>query len=267
MKKIELQELKQLQLQIMDEIHNFCLQNSINYSICGGTLIGAVRHKGYIPWDDDIDIMMPRPDYEKFSSLFNEQNSDLKFINCFNDKQYFQPFGKVVNTRTFMTNAYDRPLNNLGVNIDVFPCDGLPADENERGSYWKKIAKEKNWNTLYYQKVNEKEHGIKKIARKIFFTLFKIFPANRYAKKINQLAQKNVFETSEYVACSIFGYGRKEEMPKSVFNSFVDVPFENRTFKAMEGYKTYLTNLYGDYMQLPPEEKRVAKHDFEVWWR
>ena len=81
------------------------------------------------------------------------------------------------------------------------------------------------------------------------------------------MAMRNIFDSSEYVACSIFGYGRKEEMPKSVFDNFVELDFEGMKFKAMCGYETYLSNLYGDYMQLPPAEKRVAKHDFEVFWR
>lgn len=267
--EISVNQLKNLQLAILQTIHNFCRNNKIRYSLCGGSLIGAVRHNGYIPWDDDIDIMMPRPDYERFFELFNQKqkSTSLQFITCFNDKQYFQPFGKVVDIRTFMTNAYDRPLDNLGVNVDVFPCDGLPNDECERNKYWKKIAKAKNLNTLFYQKNNDKEHGIKKIIRRIFFSIFKVFPANFYAKKLNKMAMRNIFDSSEYVACSIFGYGRKEEMPKSVFDNFVELDFEGMKFKAMCGYETYLSNLYGDYMQLPPAEKRVAKHDFEVFWR
>jgi len=269
-KPIGKEELKYIQLEILKEIDVFCKKHLLSYSLCGGSLLGAIRHKGYIPWDDDIDIMMPRPEYEKFSSLFNadlSEHANLKFINCDNDIQYFQPFGKVVDIRTFMTNAYDRPLDILGVNIDIFPCDGLPNNDAERDLYWKRIAKAKNWNTLFYQRKNDKEKGFKKIVRWFLFYLFKLFSANTYAKKLNKIAMKNDFDTSSYVACSIFGYGRKEEMPKSVFDKFVELDFEGKKFKAMQGYEIYLKNLYGDYMKLPPLEKQVAKHDFKVYWR
>ncbi|MBR4246586.1 MAG: LicD family protein [Treponema sp.] len=269
-KPVSIEELKAMQLEILKAIDDFCKKHLLSYSLCGGSLLGAIRHKGYIPWDDDIDIMMPRPDYEKFSSLFNENvsgNTNLKFITCDNDIQYFQPFGKVVDMRTFMTNSYDRPVDSLGVNIDIFPCDGLPNNDAERDLYWKRIAKAKNWNTLFYQKKNDKEKGCKKIIRRILFVFFRFLPANTYAKKLNKMAMKNDFDTSRYVACSVFGYGRKEEMPKSVFDSFVELDFEDEKFNAMQGYEIYLTNLYGNYMKVPPLEKQVPKHDFEVYWR
>ncbi len=271
MKKIEIEELKEIQLELLQYIHDFCIKQGINYSLCGGTLIGAVRHKGYIPWDDDIDIMMPRPDYEKFLSLFNnsqiQKNVDYKVIDCTNDKQYFQPFAKVVNIKTSLVETYDRPLESLGAYVDVFPCDGLPDDSSERDLYWKKIFRLRNLNTIIYQKKLDNIKGLKKILRKILYVVFKMLPATFYAKKVNAKARRNDFESAQFVACSVFGYGRREEVPHSVFDSYVDLTFEGRKFKAMIGYDKYLSSLYGDYMQLPPEEKRVAKHDFEVFWR
>ncbi len=268
MKEIKIDELRNLQLDIMQSIHDFCSKNEIRYSISGGTLLGAVRHKGYIPWDDDIDCMMPRPDYEKFLSTFNkDNNSGLKVFSSFNDSYFFQPFAKVVNTKTQLIEHEDRPQPNLGVYVDIFPIDGLPNKEEEREKYWNIIAKKKNFSTVIYSKFNKNERGIKKIVRKVLFTLFRPFPANWYAKKLHKMGMKNPFEESLFVANSIFGYHKKEQMPKTIFDDFILLDFEDRKFSAVKDYNTYLSNLFGDYMQLPPKDKQISKHDFEVFWR
>ncbi len=268
MKEITIDEFRQIQLDILQKVHEFCDKNAINYSLCGGTLLGAVRHKGFIPWDDDIDIIMTSHDYEKFKELFNQQkDSNLFFLDCFNDKQYFQPFGKVVNTQTKLIEAYDRPVDKLGVYIDVFPVNGLPADEEKKAKYWKKIFKIRNINTILYQKNVKSEGKLKHTIRVILFYLLRPLPANTIAKKINKLAASQKFETSDKVACSVFGYGKGEEIPRSSYDSYIEMDFEDRKFKVMAGYKDYLTGLYKDYMQLPPKEKQIRKHDFTAYWR
>lgn len=268
MKQLDIDEIKKIQLSILDYVHDFCIKNNIRYSLSGGTLIGAVRHKGYIPWDDDIDIMMPRPDYEKFCKTFNSnKNSSYKVLNSYNDEDFFQPFSKVVDVNTLLVESYDRPIKNLGVNIDVFPIDGLPNNSSDREKYWKKIFKKRNFATVIYTRNNKKEHGLKKLIRVILFCLFRPFPANIFAKKLHKLGKNNAFENSNIIANSIFGYGKKEEMPGNLFSSFVDVEFENKKFKAVKNYDVYLSNLFGDYMQLPPENERIAKHDFKAFFK
>ncbi len=269
--QINIDELKQLQLGIMQFVHNFCLKNHVRYSMSGGTLLGAVRHKGYIPWDDDIDIMMPRPDYELFCKLFNDKtaqkDSIYKIISSYNDSQFFQPFAKVVDTRTFLKEKYDKSVDNLGVYIDVFPIDGLPNDKNKREKYWHFIAKQKNISTAVYIKNNPKEHGIKKALRRILFFIFSFRHANFYANKLHKYGKRNRFAGSKFIANSIFGYHKKETMPGTLFDSFIELDFEGRKFMAVKDWKTYLTNLFGDFMKLPPVEQQIAKHDFEVFWR
>ena len=268
MKEIQIQELRNIELDILKRVHDFCVQNDINYSLCGGTLIGAVRHKGFIPWDDDIDIIMPRADYEKFKLLFNESSiADLKFIDAFNTKQYFQPFGKVVNTKTKLVETYDRPIDDMGVYIDVFPVDGIPDGEANREKFWRTITKLKNFNSVIYQKNVKGENLIKHIIRVILFYLLRPFNANIIAKRISNFAAKVDFNASDTVASSIFGYGRDEETIKSAYDYYIDLEFEGIKFKVMAGYDTFLRNIYGDYMQLPPVEKQVLKHDFKAYWR
>lgn len=271
MKKIEINELRLIQLEIMQYVHDFCKSNNIRYSMSGGTLLGAVRHRGYIPWDDDIDIMMPRPDYERFCKLFDDRtfqsDATYKVISSYNDSQFFQPFAKVVNTKTFMTETYDKPMRLLGVYIDVFPIDGLPNNEKQRELYWKFIAKQKNISTAVYEKNNKNEHGIKKVLRRILFLLFSFRKANFYANKLHRYGMKNSFEGSKFIANSIFGYHKKETMPGSLFDGFVELDFENKKFMAVKDWKIYLTNLFGDYMKLPPVEQQITKHNFVAWWK
>lgn len=268
MKKIENNEIKQIQLSILKFVHEFCIENSINYSLCGGTLIGAIRHKGYIPWDDDVDIMMPRPDYERFVELFNSKKfENYRVISSDLYKEYFSPHAKVMDTRTFLDEKYDRKVMALCANIDVFPVDGLPDDKVKRDRYWFRIFKIRNLNTVVYAKNLVSEHGFKKIVRRILFVFFKLLPANFIAKRINKMARKNPFNNSSFVAVSVFGYGRKEEISAKAFDSYIDMDFENLKLKVISGFDIYLSSLYGDYMQLPPEEKRVAKHGFDVYWR
>lgn len=268
LKKIELEELKKLQVECLQFIHDFCKKNNIRYSVSGGTLLGAVRHKGYIPWDDDIDIMLPRPDYEKFCSAFNaDNNSQFKVFCSYNDPQWFLPFAKVVNTKTFMKEWYDKPVDNMGVYVDVFPIDGLPNDEIKREKYWSFIARRKTISTCVYQKNYEKEKGVKKILRRILYNLFSFKKQNFYANKLHKMGMKNPFENSFYVANSLYGYHKKETMPGNLFDKFVEVKFEGKEFMAVSDWNTYLTNLFGDYMKLPPVEQQVSNHHYEVWWR
>lgn len=123
-KEITMEELRAIQLDILDKIHAFCTEHGIRYSLGGGTLLGAVRHKGYIPWDDDIDIMLPRPDYERFLKEFDGKYAELNLQHYGNDNTCCIPFAKVYDNRTVLIEK----LQKSGIYIDVFPIDGLPEE-------------------------------------------------------------------------------------------------------------------------------------------
>lgn len=268
MKEITPQELRTLQMEILSFVDDLCQKNGLRYSLCGGTLLGAVRHKGYIPWDDDIDIFLPRPDYEKLIAIVSEMNSKFKALNSAREKNCFITFSKIINANTVLIEAFDRNIKELGVYVDVFPVDGLPNDEKTREKYWNKIRKIKNLNSCVYTKKIKGENFIKGILRKIIFFYFFINKnKNPISKKINRTAIKNDYETSEFIACSVFGYDTKEQMPKFAFEETIDLDFEGKKFKALKGYDIYLSGIYGNYMQLPPKEKQVAKHDFVAYWK
>lgn len=268
LKTIDLHELRSLQMKMVDYVDSLCKEKNLRYSLCGGTMLGAARHKGYIPWDDDIDIFLPRPDYEKLIQIvLVDGDTPYKMLSCCTDKRYFYSFAKLYDSRTLLYEHYDRILKGIGVFIDIFPIDGLPESEKERTSYWNKTRILKRLNTMIYDKWDRKENLPKHIFRFTMYCLFKLLPPGMIARKLNRMAQKYPVDESSIVATSVFGYGRREEMPHSIIESFCDVPFEDRTYRALADWHTYLTNIYGDYMKLPPKEQQVLKHDAEAFWK
>ena len=130
MKSVNVNELREIQLSILDSVAEFCEKNNIKYFLAYGTLIGAVRHKGYIPWDDDIDIIMPRTDYEKFINDFNNFSNDYKVYTVNNTEWFPFPYAKVSYENSIIKELSDNMKNhNIGINIDLFPIDGVPKDE------------------------------------------------------------------------------------------------------------------------------------------
>ncbi|MBQ7733281.1 MAG: LicD family protein, partial [Synergistaceae bacterium] len=169
MRRLEVQELRKIQLEILDVVAKFCDENNINYFLNGGTLLGAIRHKGYIPWDDDIDLGMLRPDYDKFMKLFNENNTRYKFYSNENTKGFFAMCGRVVDTNP-NTFAYERTMK-IGIYVDIFVFDNAPDDDE--------LVKKMFDRRRYYEHYNYRRvmpifyETVPELFRKIFVTAFR----------------------------------------------------------------------------------------------
>lgn len=248
----ELREIQKAELNILTEFARFCDSNALRYCLAGGTLLGAVRHSGFIPWDDDIDVMMPRPDFERFIELANG-----KIANKYNVlwKEKYEdsplPFIKVVDKNINVSYKLMKKPQPLW--IDIFPIDGLPIKEKE---FNQQIRKIKNLKYFLWQATSDEqdiENGIKKILKKILFFPFRLIGARYYADKITKAAKRYEFDTSDYVGCIVAKYGKKERIEKEHVEERVKLSFEEIEFYVPKGYHVYLTNLYGNYNQIPKE--------------
>lgn len=255
MKAITLQEIHQLQLHMLDCIHEYCIANNLRYSLGGGTLLGAIRHKGSIPWDDDVDIMMPRPDYERFLKGFYGKYEHCVLWDYTHDKHYPNLFAKVYDDRTILKESG----LTYGVYIDVFPIDGLPAEENAKAYFeeksrlsWKLCVLGRSWWGMPW---------------KCKLWWFVTPPLNTVMQRCNRFLRAYDFETAECTGCAVGKYGIKELMGKETFKHYINVEFEGRSYSAIADYDAYLVKHYGDYMQLPPENKRRTHHRYECWWK
>ncbi|MBI9094571.1 MAG: LicD family protein [Sphaerochaeta sp.] len=261
---INLDEMKHLELDMMKEIHAFCLAHDITYSLGYGTLLGAVRHKGFIPWDDDIDLIMPRPDYDIFIQSF--QSEHYKVVSSSLDPAYCYPYAKVYDTRTYLQETLRNTYPDMGVFIDIFPVDGLPPDKREQVLLYKrqKFLYKLHMSMKYYL---SREWSIPKdllllVARGV--ALF--FPVRKVIKALERNCLLYPYETSKDVAVMV-GEAKLVTIARSSFEHPVLLEFEDASFYAISDYESNLTGLYGDYLKLPPIEQQASEHRYKVGWK
>lgn len=260
MQQLTTDDLKQIQLEILDAVHSFCRDNDIQYWIDCGTLLGAIRHKGYIPWDDDIDLGMLRSDFERFLALFQKERSDSRYYVICNELDSTQPYAyaKVLDRQTVLYEP-DENGPELRVNIDIFVYDNAPIDDRECDRMYLARDIYRSMNLLQNRMIGG--HSLVKDFITFWgYHILRHFPTGYFASKVLQNAMKYSGQETGYVGN--FTAFVKFKVPIRVFNSFIEVLFEGKMYPAPVGYDEWLRAYYGDYMQLPPEEKRVTHHMF-----
>jgi len=259
MRPITQTELRSIQLDLLQKIADFCESHGLRYFLCGGTLIGAIRHKGYIPWDDDIDIAMPRPDYDQFIKTFNQPENYYQVESLDTNPDYAYSFAKVFDNRTILTELHY--TGDIGVYVDVFPADGVKS-----ASQIYKIQRLRQF--LHTKRANYYKRTLsKKIVNTIGKLLLLPFSAHQIATWMDNVARKYAFGSLPKAGVIANPFGPGEMVDKSVFESDIYQEFEGRKYRVPVGYDTWLRSVYGDYMQLPPERDRVTHHTFEAWWK
>lgn len=270
-KEITLEEMKSIELNILKQIHELCISQGFRYFLIGGTLLGAVRHKGFIPWDDDIDIGMPRSDYEKLIEYCSSNETPFKLVCNKTDHNYGYLFAKAVDKNTVLIeeNA-NKDGAELGIYVDIFPIDGLGDTYNEAiknlnktrfnrellvAANWKKFFRSKT-RPIYYEPI-----------RLAFFFMSRMCSFRKLINKIESQYGVDGFDKFKHAGCVCGSYRNKEIVERSVYSEYIQLPFEDAYFNCPKDYDKYLKCIYGDYMKLPPKEKQVSHHMFTAYYK
>lgn len=260
-------ERKKIQLDILKTVTGYCRELGLSCFLYHGTLLGAVRHRGYIPWDDDIDLAMPRPDFERLSRSFNRDNRGCRLLTHLQEPDFPYPLAKVSHNGSRLVENTAIQFAGLGVNIDIYIIDGLPDQKVRQKRLIRSIA-------LYRRILDAKLIAVN--PHRVFYKngiitagKLALAPVNyrSIVSKIDRKARAFTYDRGGWAASLTWGYGAREIAPRSCFQDRVLVQFEDSRYYAPAGYHEILTRLYGDYMQLPPAEKRVTHHSFTAYWR
>ena len=263
--ELTLQEVQKESLEVLKKVKKIFDQNGWKYYLTYGTLIGAIRHEGFIPWDDDIDIWVPRDDYEKFIQYCKENKENLKpfeIIHYSTNIKYIYPIARFSNSNYYT--EYDNVKDyGLGLFVDIYPLDGINDDDK---SYKKRITRiNKDICLAGLIKIVKSNSTIKNIIKYPYFIFRKILGVNRLLIKQDTISKKYNYKDSEKVWVSWANKQIAFNKSDIINKEECFKKFENETFRVPLKYDKILTEVYGDYMKLPPKEERIAQHFYKVY--
>ena len=260
-----------ISLEILHTVAGICEEQGLRYALIYGTLIGAIRHNDYIPWDDDVDIMMPRPDYDKFLAYMAEnieKYPNLKVFNRDTCKDYPYMITRISDDRYVIEMDNEKPYG-MGVFIDIYPYDGLGKTKEEAVKYG---LKGDRLSSLCYQAsrdhfaIENTKSALRKLIKYPVYLAAKLCGKDFFQRKLEKLARVKPYDESEYVGCVIWlSWGEKDIFPRAWFDETIMMPFGKYNFRVPKEYDQVFRHEYGDYMQLPPEEDRIGHHFYKVY--
>lgn len=259
----DIKEIQSYMLNVLVFVDKLCKEHNLRYSLAGGTLIGAIRHKGFISWDDDIDIFMPRPDFDRLINILNDLKSyDYGILNPYDPKSFYVgDILKVYNKNTILR-EYTKKYNlEYGVYIDIFPIDGLPEDILEAQKHYAKYNYYRKFLHIATVYQYRNKFDLKKIVSNI------LHPLSKYVLK-DMIDYYHRYDFNSSKKCALMAPGNRLDLnilETDFFNNLIEVPFEDKKFLAFADYDVYLKRYYGDYMKFPPVEERQRPHNFELY--
>lgn len=275
MREITSKENKNILVGLMQHIDDVCSSNNIKYSLSGGSLLGAIRHQGFIPWDDDADIMLTRGNYEKLKKCLIKEHNPKYVLLTEEDAGYYYQFMKLCDSRTVLKtlSPIDENIPYMGVFIDIFPIDRLPSDSNTLYEHYAQVQKLQR-NTvfsvpgLYYQSPKLWKKFLKIFIYGVSALLIKHAHTTKEWKSITkrELTKYNNSD-GKMGGVLLSEYGKKEIIPYRTFEEYKKISFGSYSFEIISDFNVYLESLYGDYMTLPPLDKRKPKHAYIEYWK
>ena len=261
----DVNEIQEMELGIMEYIHEVCQKIGVKYFLAYGSLIGAVRHQGFIPWDDDMDICMLREDYEKLQDyLIANPDERYEVMSYKNNLNYVYPFMKVQDNHTYLLEEDIRIDSNMGIYVDIFPVDGYEDDADFKNRMTK-LIKKRQLSCYTFKGITNTKSLLNSLIRYISVVIFYFTNTNKYVEQIDELAKSRAVADYEQVDYLIYKGMNKLVWKREWLEQVIVGTFEGKEFMIPKHYHEILTSDYGDYMQLPPLEQRVSHHDFKLW--
>ena len=261
MRQLSLDEIKNRECQILEYIDKICRENNIKYFLAAGTLIGAIRHKGFIPWDDDIDIFMTRCNYMKFLKISSEEdNKRFLTLSLQTDKEYYYPFAKIVDSETMLEEKLFKNISKLGVWVDIFPLDYF---SNNKFMIYKIMLLNKKNLMARYKVLNKSNNFFKDFIKYVIYNFyFRFQNPRKYAEKIDKIGIKAKNKANLFTVFFDPFFGTEKNIyPIEWFDKAIFCKFENKEYLIPCEYDKILKKRYGEYMVLPPENERKSNHD------
>lgn len=268
---LDMADIQKVSLEILKRISTICVENGFKYFLAYGTLIGAIRHKGYIPWDDDVDIMMPRPDYNRFIEYLKEHEEELGNLKCFTPKyneDYPYMLTRISDDRYYIEVKNEKPYG-MGIFIDVYPLDGLGNSYEEA---YNKLRKTTKLCSMIFLSTRKSFHFdltkgfIKKTLKLPAFCVAKLAGKRFWMNRLQNELDKNYYEDSSYVGAAAWcTYPYRNIYEKGWCNETEMASYEDTSFYIPKGYDKILKTTYGDYMKLPPEKDRIYHHLYKAF--
>lgn len=267
---IQPDEVKIILIRLLEYFDIVCKKNNIQYSLGYGTLLGAARHGGFIPWDDDIDVMLPEPDYKRLLELpeLRQQDAQFQLHTIATEKHFCEiypyPFAKLVDEKTY--GEYMRTKDKFGAYIDIFPVIGVPDDTKKREQFFREFEKNKLSLAIGYRIDRDRKNTfiqkLRNIRRNYYWRHYQVF-----REKLVENMFMYSFEGSKMVNVSYWNFGEREVFPRELFSEYISLPFEGKMYPCIKRYDDYLTQMYGDWHKLPPESSRTPRHEYLLFYR
>lgn len=265
MEYLTLEEIKNIELDLLEKFDLFCEKNNLRYSLAYGTMLGAIRHKDFIPWDDDVDVMMPREDYQRLFQVLEQGekiDNDISFLTLKSEGYYYH-FNKIYNNKTIA--KMDNNSTVHGIWLDIFPLDNTPSSKWKAKCFHVKARLLRNMiiaATTDFSDCNNKNYRIKKLLCKVS----EIVGVQRISEYLNKYVQRYNKKDSELVSIIHGQYSTDADIERCLYYETEKKLFRGKYFNVSIGWDTILKGMYGDYMVIPDKDKQ-ATHFLKAYYK